>query len=146
MTTAAAEVRGTDAGDQALREVAPGNGESVADVPGRVTLTFASDLPQDVSVRVVPPGGGDGAGGDGTQVQVDGAVVTAPVPAAGPGDYTVQYTVGALSGETGFTVLAPGQAPPPVQGGSPAGAVVSIALLVALLAVVALTVRRWMTR
>lgn len=152
MTTAAVLVRSADASDQTLRAVSPGNGESVTEVPEQVTLTFAAAVPQDVSVRVLVPGD-DGAGASGGgpvpvggAVRVEGAVVTAPVPSAGPGDYTVAYTVGQLSGETGFTVLAPGQAPPQPPGGTTAGAVVSIALAVALVAVVVLTVRRWVTR
>lgn len=151
MTTAAAPVRSADAAEQGLRSVSPGNGEAVADVPEVVSLTFASDLPADVVVRVLPPPRAGAAASGGPvqaqgEVQVDGAVVTAAVPAAGPGGYTVEYTVGSLSGETGFTVLAPGQDPPPAPGGTTAGAVVSIALAVALLAVVVLTVRRWTRR
>lgn len=145
MRTAAVEARGADTGDQALRAVSPGNGEAVVEVPAQVTLTFASELPQGVTVRVLPPGAESVASGS-PEPQVDGAVVSAPVPDGGPGGYTVEYTVGGLTGETGFTVLAPGQAPPPAPGGTAAGALVSIVLAVALVAVAALTVRRWMTR
>lgn len=129
-----------DGADQALTAVSPGNGESLTEVPSEVTLTFAADVPAGrVRVEIAAPNQAPTA----AEVTVDGPLVTAPVPAGGPGGYTVGYQLGALVGETGFTVLEPGQVVP-VQAGTTSGALVSIALAAALAAVVVLTVRRWM--
>lgn len=131
----------TAASDQMLTAVSPGNGESVTEVPREVSLTFAAPLPTGVRVEVRTPAGQTQVTAPG-DTRVDGTVVTVPVPPAGPGDYTVAYAVGPLAGETGFTVLAPGEAPP-VEAGTTSGAVVSILLVAALVGVVVLTVRRW---
>jgi len=129
-----------DGSDQALTAVSPGNGENLTEVPSEVALTFAGDVPQGgVRIEIAPPGEAPVV----AEATVDGPVVTAPVPANGPGSYTVDYEVGELVGETGFTVLEPGQVVP-VEAGTTGGALVSIALAAALAAVVVLTVRRWM--
>lgn len=127
--------------EQTLREVVPGNGDELAEVPAEVVMTFAADLPADASASVVAPGAVDNE----PTVRVDGRDLVVGVPDAGPGLYEVRYNVDELTGSTGFTVLGPGQAPSPEPTTS-VGVVLAVVMGVAVLAVIAMTVRRWRRR
>lgn len=116
----------------------PGNGEELTDGPTEVVLTFAQDVPADAAATVSAP---DGDVAD-PAVQVDGRDLRVTVPDDGPGQYEVQYTVGSAVGSTGYTVLEPGREPA-VQSGSSFEVLLSVALGVALVAVLLMTVLRW---
>lgn len=124
--------------EQTLDSVVPGNGEELTDGPTEVVLTFVQDVPADATAVVSAP---DGEVAD-PAVLVEGREMVVSVPDAGPGTYEVQYTLGGLTGSTGYTVLEPGQAPALEPAGS-AGVLLSVLVGVALVAVMAMTVRRW---
>ncbi len=124
--------------EQTLESVVPGNGQELTDGPTEVVLTFVQAVPADATATVSAP---DGDVQD-PAVVVDGRDLVVSVPDAGPGTYEVQYTLGDLTGSTGYTVLQPGQSPAPETNGT-AGAVVSVLIGVALVAVMVMTVLRW---
>ncbi len=126
------------ASDQSLQSVVPGNGEELTDGPTEVVLTFEQDVPDDATATVTAPGGEvtDPA------VQTEGRDLRVTVPDDGPGQYEVQYIVGSAEGSTGYTVLEPGREPA-VETGSSMGTLVTVALGVALVAVLVMTVLRW---
>ncbi len=114
--------------EQVLVKVVPGNGESVTRTPEEVVLTFAEPLTDaTVTTSVLTP-----SGPQDIRPQVSGNHVTVPVPDAGPGQYVVRYRVtpGQAQGETGFTVLAAGEKPPPAPAGPSAWWLVGAAVLV----------------
>lgn len=138
LATAAPLTSAIAAPEQTLQSVEPGNGEELVAPPAQVVLTFAADVPADATATVTAPDGEVAA----PVVGVEGRELLVEVPDAGPGQYEVQYTLGNLTGSTGFVVLVPGQAPEPEPTGS-LGTLVSVAIGVALLAVLVMTVLRW---
>lgn len=138
-------VAGPAVAEQVLVKVVPGNGESVTRTPEEVVLTFAEPLANaTVTTSVVTP-----SGAQDVRPQVSGNDVTIPVPDTGPGQYVVRYRVtpGQAQGETGFTVLAAGEKPPPAPSGASAWWLAGGAVLVGGLALVLVrTVRLWRDR
>jgi methionine-rich copper-binding protein CopC len=127
--------------DQVLQAVRPGNGATLEHAPDEVVLTFAEPLDgTTVSVTVTTP-----EGRQDVEPTVAGRDVTVPVEDGGPGQYVLAYALepGPAQGETGFTVLAPGESPPVEQPTSPWWSVAGVALVAGLVAAVVGTVLRW---
>ncbi|HEX5510863.1 MAG TPA: copper resistance CopC family protein [Actinomycetales bacterium] len=138
-------VAGPAIAEQVLVKVVPGNGESVTRTPDEVVLTFAEPLTDaTVTTSVVTP-----SGSEDVRPQLNGNDVTIPVPDAGPGQYVVRYQVtpGQARGETGFTVLAAGEKPPPAPGPPSAWWLVGGAVLIGGIGLVVVRmVRLWRDR
>lgn len=129
------------AADQVLQAVTPGNGEAVGQAPDEVVLTFAEPLGDaTVSVTLTTP-----EGRQDVEPTVQGRDATVPVEDAGPGQYVVAYALepGPAQGETGFTVLAPGESAPEEAPASPWWSVAVVVLVGGLVAAVVGTVLRW---
>ncbi|MFP5347956.1 MAG: copper resistance protein CopC [Actinomycetes bacterium] len=126
---------------QRLVAVSPANGELVAAVPEQVRLTFAEPL-ESFSVRLsVRTPSGEQA----VSASLAGTDAVFSAPHEGPGHYVVDYAVtpGDARGQTGFTVLAPGESAPRAQTASPLWAVAGVLLLVGVGFVLVRLVRSW---
>lgn len=129
------------ADEQRLVAVSPGNGEFVAAVPERVRLTFAEPLDLFmVRVSVRTP-----SGDQAVAAAVSGTDLTFTAPPEGPGHYVVDYVVtpGHARGQTGFTVLAPGETAPQEQRTSPLWAVTGVLVVLGIGFVLVRLVRLW---